>query len=478
MRWAGIDLGTTHLKAVLYDDRARRIVSSATAPTPMRTAGSLSAHGADDVARIALDLLGTVLYGAGEPWGLGGIAVASVGEEIVAVDARDNPTGETLAWYDPRGRDEAEAFRGESRTGLHERFRPDPSFSLFKLLWLRAHRPAELERCVRVLDLSAYMLVRLGAAPAMDWSHASRTGVFDPESPSWDAETIAGAGLPAGWFPPLVPSGTIIGHVSDASAARLRIVRGTPLVTGGHDHFCGAFASGVRAAGELYLSAGTSEAQLVVTDGPVEGVAGGYAFDQGRFVDGRHWYVHIGIPTGHAYRQWTGLLFGEEDEAVIDAEVAQASAAEIGVMFDPGVIGGGEMLAGVPLTADRATILRAVVEGSAVASARVTRALEAAARAHGERIVVAGHAGRNPLWRELRSGLTGRSLELVDEPEAAALGAALIAQRAVTGAADVDAVTRTTWSPTPSDLARSAALLERYDRCTGGAAAAQGGQQA
>jgi xylulokinase len=478
MRWAGIDLGTTHLKAVLYDDRARRIVSAATAPTPLRTAGGLSAHGADDVVRIALDLLGTVLHGAGEPWSLGGIAVASVGEEIVTVDARDNPTGETLAWYDPRGRDEAEAFGAGSRTGLHERFRPDPSFSLFKLLWLRAHRPVELERCVRVLDLSAYTLVRLGAAAAMDWSHASRTGVFDPESLSWDAETIAAAGLPAGWFPPLMPSGTIVGHVSDASAAWLRIGRFTPLVSGGHDHFCGAFASGVRAAGEMHLSAGTSEAQLVVTDGPVERVVGGYAFDQGRFVDGRHWYVHIGLPTGLAYRQWTGLLFGEEDEAVIDAEVAHASASEIGVMFDPGVIGGGAMLAGVPLTADRATILRAVVEGSAIASARVTHALEAAAQAHAERIVVAGHAGRNPLWRELRSGLTGRSIELVDEPEAAALGAALMAQRAVTGAADVDAVTRTTWSPTPSDLARSAALLERYDRCTWGAAAAQGGQQA
>ena len=210
---------------------------------------------------------------------------------------------------------------------------------------------------------------------------------------------------------------------------------------------------------------------------PVERVAGGYAFDQGRFVDGSHWYVHIGIPTGLAYRQWIRLLFADEDEAVLGGEVASAAAAEIGVLYDPGVIGGGATLAGLPLTADRATILRAVVEGSAVASARVTRALEAAARAHAERIVVAGHAGRNPLWRELRSGLTGRTIELVDEPEAAALGAALMAQRAVTGAADVDAVTRTTWSPTPLDLARGALLEERYSR-NAGAVVVGGGQPA
>ena len=466
------------MKVVLYDDCAGRIVSSATAPTPIHTRGGVSEHGANEVYDVVLDLLRTALNGAAAGSGLDGIAVASVGEEVVTVDTHGNPTGETLAWYDLRGRAEAEAFLDGPASGLYGRFPPDPSFSLFKLLWLRANRPAELEHCVRVLDLSAYVLMRLGAAPVMDWSHASRTGAFDPQSTSWDAETLAAAGLAAGWFPPLVPSGTIAGRVRGDIAAHLAIGRGTPLVAGGHDHFCGAFASGVRATGEMYLSAGTSEAQLVITDGPVRGVAGGYAFDQGRFVDDCHWYVHIGIPTGHVHRQWMGLLYRGDDEGVADAEVSRASAAEIGVVFDPGVIGGGELLAGVPIAADRATILRAVVEGSAVASARVTSALEAAARSGSERIVVAGHAGRSALWRGLHVGLTGRSIELVDQPEASALGAALLAQRAVTGSADVDAVTRMIWNPASSDLVLGATLLERYGRFAEAASPKKGASRA
>lgn len=462
MLWAGLDLGTTHLKALLYDDRTRRIAALATTSTPMTTVGLHAAHSADGLAQIAVELLASVLKQVDGSRRLGGIAVAGVGEEIVPIDADGNPTGETLAWYDPRGRDEAEAFCRESVPTLHEEFPPDGSFSLFKLLWLRAHRPGELDRCVRVVDVTGFLLMRLGAPPTMDWSHASRTGVFDLDLGAWDEETLLTAGLPLDWFPALVPSGTIVGHLGASVAAQLGISAGTPLVAGGHDHFCGAFASGVRETGELYVSAGTSEAQLVLTDGPVQKAADGSRFDQGRFVDGTHWYVHVGNPIGRTYQQWRDLLFAGENVAIVDAEVARASASEIGVMFHPAALGRGAMLDGVPLTADRGTILRAVVEGSAVASARVTLLLDAAAGVQGNRMVVAGHAAHDVLWRDLRSGLTRRCLELVDEPQAAALGAALLAQRGVTGAADIDAVRRTRFEPSADTLAHAAALDARY----------------
>jgi sugar (pentulose or hexulose) kinase len=462
MLWAGLDLGTTHLKALLYDDDTRRIVAVATAPTPITTTGLHASHAADDVARVAVELLGSAMRQVGGPTRVGGIAVAGVGEEVVLVDAEGNPTGATLAWYDPRGRDGARAFRRQSATRLHERFPPDGSFSLFKLLWLRSHRRGDLDRCARVVDLTGFLMMRLGAPATMDWSHASRTGLFDPEAFAWDEETLRASGLTPSLCPDLVPSGTVVGGLGTAAAARLGIAAGTPLVAGGHDHFCGAFASGVRETGELYISAGTSEAQLVLTDGPVAPVGDGLPLDQGRFVDAAHWYVHLGNPFGRAYQQWRGLLFGGEDEATVESEVARASASEIGVLFRPAELDRGALLEGVPLTADRGTVLRAVVEGSAVASARVTRRLEGAAGVRGNRIVVAGQAAHDGRWRALRSGLTHRSIELVDEPQAAALGAALLAQRGVTGAADTEAVGRTRFEPGSEDLEFAAVLDARY----------------
>jgi sugar (pentulose or hexulose) kinase len=329
MLWAGLDLGTTHCKALLYDDRAHRIAAMATVPTPVLNDGLHSSRDAEAVSQLAIDLLASAPRDVGVSREVGGIAVASVGEEIVTIDADGEPTGRTIAWFDPRGHDEAEAFARESAPALHARSAPDSSFSLFKLLWLHGHRRDELARCVGLVDLSGYLLTRLGAQGAMDWSHASCTGLLDPEAGAWDAETSAAARIPAGWLPPLVPSGTEVGRLGTAAASRLGVAAGTPLVTGGHDHFCGAFASGVRQAGEFFVPAGTSEAQLVLTGGPVSGTVDGTPFDQGRFVDRTTSYVHVGRPLGRTYQRWRGLLFGGESDAVVDAEVGRAYHVEV-----------------------------------------------------------------------------------------------------------------------------------------------------
>lgn len=464
VRWIGLDLGTTHLKAVVYDDGLRALVATVTCPTPVRELDGSALRDAEDVAVAAFGLIVQAADAAGDVSNVAGLAIASVGEEIVLVDAIGRPTGPTLAWYNRRGRQEAADFKARYPTDLHRRFPPDPSFSLFKLLWLQQARPGELARCSRLLDLSGYVLSRLGAPATMDWSHASRTGFFDPVAVRWDAETLEAAGLKSAWCPPLAPSGHVVGHIDPPLAHRLGLPAATALVTGGHDHFCGAFGSGVRGAGELYLSAGTSEALLVLTDRPVDLQVDGFVFDQGRFVDEGHWYVHVAVPSGHAFRQWSGLLYPAADEATIEREVASASAAEQGVLYEPGTVSAGSTLRGLPFTAGRATVMRAVVEGSAVASARIAAALVRATGLRGERMIVAGHAVPGPLWRELRGGMTGRTLEIVDAAETSALGAALVAQRGVTGAADIDVVARTTWQPTASDLARGKALRATYDR--------------
>src|SRR4051812_37354389 len=269
MLWAGVDLGTTHLKALLYDDRQRRVLDLAIAPTPTLHDGQLTSHDADDVVLTALGLLAGILDGDRARL-LAGIGVSGVGEEIVTLDGDDRPTGPVLAWYDPRGHEEADTLAAGAPPRLHRRLAMDASYSLFKLLWLHAHRPDEFGRIRRVLDPSAYLLLRLGARATMDWSHASRTALFDPWTTAWDAETLRAAQLPGSSLPELVPSGTIVGTASSREAVTAGIPAGTPLVIGGHDHLCGAYASGVREPGDLYVSAGTSEAQLVVLPGAPE----------------------------------------------------------------------------------------------------------------------------------------------------------------------------------------------------------------
>src|SRR4051812_48852267 len=110
MLWAGVDLGTTHLKALLYDDTQRRVLDVAIAPTPTLRDGQLTSHDADEVVLTALGLLAGILAGGDRARLLAGIGVSGVGEEIVTLDGDDRPTGPVLAWYDPRGQEEADTL--------------------------------------------------------------------------------------------------------------------------------------------------------------------------------------------------------------------------------------------------------------------------------------------------------------------------------------------------------------------------------
>lgn len=470
MRWIGLDLGTTNLKAVLYDDVGKRPIARASRPTPVREDADGTAHDADDIVSQSIALLAELTSSAPKGPAPTALAIAGLGEEVVLLDESGRAVAPVLVWFDPRGREEAAVFALEATPELHRRFRADPTFSLFKLMWIRTHRPQEWTKTAAIVDLTGYVLARLGGKRVMDWSHASRTALFDPVAVAWDRDVLDAAELAAELLPDLAPSGMCVGRLDPEIARTVGLPAEPPLAlaTGGHDHLCSAYASDVRQAGEIYLSAGTSEAQLILTDEPLS--ANTSSVDQGRFVDQGHFYVHANVQAGWAYGHWQGVLYGS-DAGAMTAEVRSVPPGSRGVRFNLGRVGDSASLDGLTPSSGRAELMRAVLEGSAIASARITATVTGsvsapaapdAAYGPGSRIVVSGRAVHDPLWLQLRAGVTGRTLDMVEEPEAAALGAALLAQKAVTDRSDAGILPRSTYAPTPEDLAVGAQLRALY----------------
>jgi sugar (pentulose or hexulose) kinase len=427
----GIDIGTTHTKVLAIDVQSGRTLALEAVPTPVHRDPDGEAHRPAEVLDVVRGLLRRVAAVLPVGSDIIALSAASVGEEVVLIDGDGRPIDDAIAWYDPRGREEADAFlRGAGRTiALTRRWPPDATFSLFKLQWLRRHRPAEYTAAVVWTDLGDYVLHGLGADVVMDWSHASRAGAFDLAQHRWDRESIVAAGLDIG-FPRLVSSGTVIGAMDPNVARDTGLPPGMAIVAGGHDHLVAAFGAGVRSTGELFLSAGTSEAHLALLDSPLEGsaVAG---IDQGRYVDDHTFYAHVNIHSGLFFQQWRDLLYPGVDEAVMYAELEAVAAA--GVTFevtDDSRVG---RLDGVPYDASRAALMRAVLDGLARRSAAIIDRLERAAGRPYELVLVAGHPTRVPLWRALRRAAYARPMASVEEPEIAAFGAAVLAARATAG---------------------------------------------
>jgi xylulokinase len=430
MIYLGIDVGTTHTKVLALDaDSGERLALAATA-TPMTHRDAGDAHHAQDVLEAVVGLLVRVVAEVPSPARIAALCVASVGEEVVLLDADDRPTGETIAWYDQRGFAEAAAYLAGpgGEASLSRRWPPDRSLSLFKLLWTQRHRPAEMAAAASWTDLGDYVLLGLGGERVMDWTHASRAGAFDLRTRDWDVESLEAAALPLA-FPRLVPSGTVVGTLRPEIAERVGVPHGVRLVTGGHDHLCAAFGAGVDSASDLFLSAGTSEAHLALLAIPILDRGGRYHLDQGCFVDGDAYYAHVNIHSGHFFRQWRDLLYADVDDEGMYAEIV-AAGRRSDVTFellDDLRVG---RLSSVPYDADRAALMYAILEGLAERSADIVAYLEEASGHRLERIVAVGHPPQVPLWRSLREQHYGRPVTVVDEPEMAAYGAARLAMRA------------------------------------------------
>jgi sugar (pentulose or hexulose) kinase len=370
--------------------------------------------------------------------------VASVGEEVVLLDGAGSPVADAITWYDPRGLGEAARFMAGpgGELPLSRRWPPDATFSLFKLLWIEAHQPDGLALATTWTDLGDFVLHRLGADLVMDWTHASRAGAFDIAARAWDAETIEAVDLGLA-FPRLVPGRTVIGALDERVASRVGLGSDVALVSGGHDHLCGAYGAGVRSTRELFLSAGTSEAHLSLLEAPLEAEAA-KGIDQGCYVDADTWYAHVNIHSGHFFQGWRALLFGGVEDEAMYAAIAAAEASGIRFEITDDLRLG--RLDDVPYDAEAAAIMRAVLEGLAQRSGAIVDRLEAAAGSPYELVIAAGHPTRVPFWRELRARTYERPMARVTEPETTAFGAAVMAAHAVQGDARTDVVAgRESW---------------------------------
>jgi xylulokinase len=425
MLYVGIDIGTTRTKALVYDAASRRVLHSASIATPVERRTDGDERRPDDVVRATAGLTRDVLeaVGAGE---IRGVCVASVGEEVVLVDAAGSAVGPTPTWY------AVDAAVMDGSSSRH------PESSWFKLASLARRSPALVASATSFTDLSGYVAARLVGATAgalvMDRSHASRTGFYDAGNREWDVDRYAEVpGIGALRLPALVDSGREIGATTGDVAAAHGLPDGVRVVAGGHDHFCGAFGAGVRETGDVFISVGTSESQLVLVDG-VPDVRHDRALDVGTFVDGRHAYVHVARPSGADFAE---------------AVAASGAGGDLETLYDALAHLDREDGSSPDVVATGLRPILDVLRRQAREAADITRRLVEASGTTARHVVVGGAPVAQPLWRRIRSRISPLPLTYLIESELAALGAALLAQNAVEGVAP--GPDRTTHPDEPSD---------------------------
>ncbi|MEX0658582.1 MAG: FGGY family carbohydrate kinase [Egibacteraceae bacterium] len=431
---AGVDVGTTSIKAAVYEP-AGRAVAVAAVPTPVRlTPPGRTEHDAQALWDAAVAVLRDALGRVDSPDRVVSVAVASMAEAGVPLDESGTPTAPVIAWFDRRS--DAQARRLADTLGA-DRLRavtgvpPQPIYGICKLAWLAEHDQDAFTRTRAWLNVADYVAYRLCGHQATDLSLATRTGALDLRARRWSAEVLDATGIPATLFAPLVSSGTALGRVTRSAARATGLPEHTVVGAGGHDHVCGALAAGVTDPGRALDSMGTAESLLVPLTAPLPTDATTPRFSQGVHVAADRWYAAAGVHAGGASLEWA-LRMLDGDRAELLAEAGAVPPGAHGVVFAPhlalpGVVDGAPgALVGLTPDTDRGTVTRAVLEGLAVAAGDVLARLTAHAAPSRQTLRVIGGGTRTPLLLAIKAAVTGQTLHRPALTEAAALGAALL----------------------------------------------------
>ncbi len=375
----GVDVGTTNIKALVFDPKGQT-VAQASVRTPTHYPRPTWAHyRPEELWQSTVAALRQAVSQLDDAGRISGIAIASMGETAVPLDAHGQPTGDAIAWFDQRtlpqvawleraiGRDRLHALTGLSLK---------PIFGLCKILWFKENHPDAFARTVSWLNTADYIAYRLCGVPGTDYSLASRTMALDLRRLQWAGDLLVEVGIPASLFAPPLPSGARLGPVRPEAARETGLPETAQVATGGHDHVCGALAVGVTEPGAMLNSLGTAEAIFIPLKRPLNDPKIGHqGYTTGAHVAGGRYYVMGGIYTSGASIEWLREVLGENaDYTSLIAEAEQVPPGSLGVCFLPHLRLGNpphndprSRGAFIGLTADakRGVLFRAVLEGLA-----------------------------------------------------------------------------------------------------------------
>lgn len=333
-------------------------------------------------------------------------------------------------WNDKRCASLAAGFAGRADLAALAANPPAPSWIGFKLRWMREHQPEVLARTALVLTPQALIAHRLGAEPAIDPSEASGAWLADAGRMAWSPELATALGLDLRILPPIRPADAVIGRVSAAAAAATGLPAGLPIVCGAGDFPTALLGSGVAGPGIGSDVTGTST--LISVHGPRPLPAAGI---MNLHAAGEGWVAFAMIDAGGDAVRWARrALAGDAlGFAELEAEAATVSAGAEGLLFIPYLNGdrliGAEVRAGfhgLSARHGRPHLLRAVLEGTALASAANLERMRSAGAAI-ERIVASGGGAKGPLWPAIKASAYGVPVLVPENPESALLGAAILA---------------------------------------------------
>jgi xylulokinase len=476
----GIDVGSSSVKAVAVSVPDLRIIGFGRAPTPALRVGVYVETPIAQLRAAVFASLREVIASLPAGAQVTGVATTSYGEAGVHLDSAGVALRNSISWQDQRSADQvAELVNhlGAERLDALVGHAPDPTWGIGRIMWVAEHEPEVMARTACWLPIADLVTFWLCGQTVTTPSLASRLMVLDQGRSDWSDEVLRAAGIDRAIFPILAESGEVAGGVIQVAADESGLTLGTPVVLGGHDRQCGAFAArgSHRSAVD---SVGTAEGLVVPCPGNQDArqsTCSGFAWYRD-VVPGQYVIAgRVGVAGG--LLDWGARAFFSEPpdlaQLLADVPVPYRHAGvfatpSLGRATSPFWSPGSVPTAFWGLTAS--TTQTALVQALLEAPAFSLRAnLDAIDRWTGHRtdeFAVEGALIDNPAAVQLRADVTGRVAVAIEQRDLGAIGAALLAgvgSGAFANHSEAQAAFQPKLSYFEPDAGRSAEYAQAYE---------------
>lgn len=434
MNFLGIDIGTTSVKAAVFNEALEEKMSLCADYT-------LNAHG--DTVEFDGEEYWNIVRGELEKiraeLKIDALAVDTQCETLILTDENGTPVRPAIVWLDNRATEEAriiEEHFGRRRvyeiTGQPEITATWPAC---KLLWVKRNEPEVWARTKKVFLLEDWILYKMTGKFISEKTLQSSTIYFDIKRGEWWDEMLSFIGVEKEMLPTL-----------HSSAQRVGEYEGCAVVTGAIDQIAGAIGAGVVKQGVVSVMTGTTMVIFL----PSESVPD---YDEKSIVpchynyDDKYCLLSWTPTAGMALKWFKNALCESFSFRELDELAESVSPGSDGVTFLPYLCGSTMpkynpaargSFTGLTTEHTRAHLTRAVMESVAcmLKSNLDYLGLEV------EEIRAMGGGANSPLWCQMKADMTNLRLVTLKNKETACLGSAILAAVGIGAFESVEAAAR------------------------------------
>lgn len=431
----GVDVGTSVVKAVLFDDDLAVLGQAKTSVPVLRP---VAARAEQDMAQVLGALESVVRSVAPDGGAVDFVAVTAQGDGCWLVDGAGRPVGHALLWNDARASDIVACWEGQGL--LRQAFDVTGSYGnaglpTAQLAWLLDHEPDRVAAAAQVLTCGSWLHLALTGRAVLDVSEACNP-FLDARTLDYSEELLRALDLQEirRLLPPVVEGADRVAPLSDALAGRLGLAAGTPVVLAPYDVVTTAVGVGAIAPGASFAVLGTTLCVATADVGPgLDRSPSGMALAMG----GGRWLRAYATFSGTEVLEWCARLLGLAGAAELVGLAETSGAQEVPLVL-PYLSPAGERapfrdaaargaVTGLDITVTRADLARAVLEGRTM----TIRDCLAAAGPAPEMLRVSGGGARSPWWCQLIADAVEVPVERTADDQTGALGAVLVGRESL-----------------------------------------------